>query len=619
MSRIKQLPLEEIQKIAAGEVVERPANIVKELVENALDAGATALTLYIEDGGKKMVRVIDNGHGMSEIDARASILHHATSKISTFNDLEILSTFGFRGEALSSISAVSSMTLTTKEDSSLEGIRLIIEGAVIRRQEIASCTTGTDISVANIFDNIPVRKKFLKTRDTEWRAIQTLVQAFCLAYPERSFKLYHDEKLIVNCPGVTTLQERLGQLFDKALLDALVIEHHKDPKGAFAIHAAFSRPWYLRYDRSSLFLFVNKRWVKNHKLTQAILRGYLKTLPPARYPAGAVFITIDPTLIDINIHPRKEEVLFLHPRTVQVALEALIQKGLERDTLPASSQPTSLFAQTSYAFSPKASSIVSETFLDNPSAASARPSPEKFHEIMQEAFGTSSSPVLGVTQQAPSTAPLESQELQHTIIEQALPVAHHSIGGYTIIGQLYNTYILIETEQGLMLVDQHAAHERILYELFSYRFEDVSIVSLAFPTIITISQADCSTLTPYLELLNEYGLHLEAISCSQLSLTAIPVYYKDQSVKELLAQVVGWIIDMHGLTSELLTTKLQEKLRAQMACKAAVKAGDSLTPEHMQQLLQQLDQTKNKFSCPHGRPTTWLITRHEIERKFKRS
>ncbi|HVW99017.1 MAG TPA: DNA mismatch repair endonuclease MutL [Candidatus Babeliaceae bacterium] len=609
MSRIKQLAPEEIQKIAAGEVIERPANVVKELIENSLDAGADSLTLYIEEGGKKLIRIIDNGHGMSKPDAHACILHHATSKITTVHDLESLRTFGFRGEGLSSISSVSTMVLITKEETPLEGVKVTIQNGQIHQTEITACTTGTDISIANLFDNVPVRKKFLKTKETEWRAIHNLFQAFCLAYPQHNFKLYHEGKLILNCPTTTDLQTRIGQLFDKTFVDALILEQHQDPKGSFTIDVAFCKPTYLRYDRSSLFFFVNNRWVKNQKLSQAIVRGYLKTLTPGRFPAAAVFITIDPTLIDINVHPRKEEVLFLHPRTIEIALESTIQRGLEQHYI---TQESTFFSASS-----THSNYLPLQLQQSPYAPSTNHYPQqqissqKFGAILDEAFTMKQDGA--VSQFEPKPPFLKQAEINH------LSKEFEKAKQYKIIGQLYNTYILLETEHGLTLVDQHAAHERILYELFTYRFEEVSIVKLLFPIVITLAEKDCDLLIPYQGILKEVGLHVEIVSSAHLTITATPVYYKDQSVQDIIMKMVGWIQDLPDATKANLELSLREKLRAQMACKAAVKAGDNLTLDHMQELIAQLEQTKNKFSCPHGRPTTWIVTHNEIERKFKRS
>ena len=329
MAKIKQLSPLEAQKIAAGEVVERPANVVKELIENALDAGATAISLYLEDGGKKLIRIVDNGCGMSPEDAHMAIKHHATSKITTVDDLEHIQTFGFRGEALSSIAAVSRLVITTKEASADTGITLEIEESSVIKESIIAANTGTDIAIHDLFYNVPARKKFLKTKETEWRTIVHLFQAMSLTHTNVSFKVFHDDRELYTVPATHSLTDRITQLFEPALSKrCLTIENSADRMN-LSVSGAITESSYLRYDRSSIFVFVNNRWVKNHKLTQALIKGYQGMLPPQRYPAGCVFITIDPVYVDINIHPRKEEVQFLHPKIVEDLIEEAVRKSLE--------------------------------------------------------------------------------------------------------------------------------------------------------------------------------------------------------------------------------------------------------------------------------------------------
>jgi DNA mismatch repair protein MutL len=615
MQKIKILSACEAQKIAAGEVVERPANIVKELIENSLDAQATDITIYIENGGKSLIQVIDNGFGMSPEDARMSVMHHATSKIVGINDLEQLTTFGFRGEALSSISAVSHMTITTKENDRLEGIKLTISGGNLQKDEITSCITGTTMTLQDLFYNVPARKKFLKSKDTEWRVIHQSLQALFLAHPHCSFKVYHDQKLSMDCPATVNIIERVSQLFDRDIADAmLTCRSHSNITGIH-IHGCIGQPHYNRYDRNNIFFFVNKRWVKNYKLGQALLKGYQDILPTQRFPAAFIFIDIRSEEVDINIHPRKEEVQFLHPRTVETTLEQLVKQRLEEHhgshfiPPPQAIQPFSIVnTQNSFKdpapFQPKDGNLNKTSTHD-----------QEFMRMLSTNFSLPS------TSQQPATLPPEKQpntidsNTSGTTLTITAPGEQPT---YTLKGQLHTTYILIETETGLVLVDQHAAHERILYELYAQRFNCSESTALLFPLIIPLSNREATLLNEHSSLFESFGIILEQAGPQHIAIRNLPVYLKDISFEELLKQTVSWINELQQLAPADLRAALQKKLQAQMACKAAIKAGTVLNTDEMHELLRKLYQCPNKLTCPHGRPTLHHISLVEIERIFKR-
>lgn len=619
MSRIIPLPLHEVQKIAAGEVVDRPANVLKELIENALDAGATQLSIFIEDGGKSLIRLIDNGCGMDPVDAHMCLVNHATSKIRSVEDLATVATYGFRGEALASISAVSTLTLITREAQQNEGIKLTVDAGSITKEEFVAAPVGTDIAIANLFHNVPARKKFLKTRETEWRAIQQLCYALCLAYPLIDIKLYHENSLILNASPVHTLQERVAQLFDTSWSRNGIAcsESVKD----FSLRGFISTAQYMRYDRNQTFLFVNNRWIKNQKISQALMRGYVNMLPPARYPAAVLFIEIDKTLVDINIHPRKEEVQFLHPRLVEQATERLIKKSLEEHTstritgqsayTPSWSTPIRSFDQVQTA------SPVYGTYQPRDIDISMKALRSSVGHHQQESVSWPAAPVFIAPENAAATC--SSQELvssdtfgvQHTVITPS------EVPTYTLLGQLLTTYLQIETEEGLVMIDQHAAHERILYEEFKDK-STLLTTALLFPEIFTLAHEDITVLLSMQTLLHEHGIICEQIAATQIAVTHAPAQIKNISCKELILQMLAWIREERHIDTELLKKNISGKLYAQMACKAAIKAGDQLSQEQMHSLIKQLYAAPNRFSCPHGRPTSWLISQYEIERKFKR-
>lgn len=592
MPKIKKLSPHEAQKIAAGEVVERPANVVKELIENALDAAATTITVYIEDGGKKVIRVVDNGCGMAEDDARLCFEHHATSKISGIADLDTITTFGFRGEALSSIASVSAVTLVTKEHNNVTGIKIKIEGGILQTIEESSALSGTDITVRDLFFNVPARKKFLKKRETELNHIQQLFNAFCLSHRAIHFKLYNDGKLLYNCPPADTHLKRIAQLWDESVVKHMIPLECSE---ASTIVGAISDHQFFRYDRSSIYCFVNNRWVKNHQLGTALVKGYHAIFSPGRYPAAVLFITVDQRELDINTHPRKEEVQFLHPQRITMQLQEQVRTTLE--------QLVSKHIQKNVTLMPPIDREIVPQTRSMPTYYAPTPTISSWQPIVNTAAHVS------VQQPHRQLVPLSQQQM-------ASGAKQATIGELTeavLIGQLHKTYILLEHETGLLMIDQHAAHERILYEHYTHMAASAT-VQLLFPQCITLSVTDMQTILPHLDVLHQCGIEVEQFGHDQLIIQSTPVHAKSVDLTELIKEFIGWLIE----EKDRDYTKINHQLYAHMACKAAVKAGDVLTQEHMQKLVNDLRETNNRFSCPHGRPTIWIMRLDDIEKKFKR-
>lgn len=605
-SRIKKLAPEEAQKISAGEVVERPANIVKELIENSIDAGATHVTIYIEDGGKQLIRIVDNGYGMSEQDAQRCFEHHATSKLTSVNDLQTINTFGFRGEALSSIASVSNVTLITKQKEAAIGTQVTLEGSKNIEVTSAPCTVGTDITIRNLFYNVPARKKFLKTRDTEMRRIANLVHALCLNHINIDFSFFCDGKRLINCPIAHSLSARITQLKNSQYVTNLLPIETTETRGNIRITGMISNHYFFRYDRNSIFFFVNNRWIKNQHLSRALLRGYLNVTPPARFPAAYIFITLDSTDVDINIHPRKEEVTFLHSRTVENTLTQAVKKCLE-DNLSAhiAPQPQQNFQPIFQAHS------TSPITLENNVAHKT----EQAFPTPQEFMSASPTNINRPTHTSTLSAP---QTFLQPLVKQEIIIEEKKESTFKLLGQLNKTYIIIEKEEGMFVVDQHAAQERILYELFSKRFNDLPTIQLLFPQTITLTKDEISLVEPHLGIFKKSGIEVELFSETQLTVHATPIHIKHISFEELIRESISWIKEYHTLDSSDFFKAVNEKLHAQMACKAAVKAGNSLDEKQMIQLLNDLEKADNRFTCPHGRPTGWLLSTHDIEKKFKR-
>lgn len=615
MPKIHKLPPHEAQKIAAGEVVERPANVVKELVENAIDAGATVITVYVEDGGKKLIRIVDNGCGMHEDDAILCFEHHATSKIQRVEDLQSITTFGFRGEALSSIAAVSNVTLVTRT-ATTDALKLELTQGTITNHAPSSGNVGADITIKELFCNVPARKKFLKSTETEWNAIKQLMHAFCLNHLAISFKVYADGKQVLHCPATDAIATRFAQLYDDATTQAMLEVHAKDAQGQLKISGIISNHQYMKYDRSSIFFFVNSRWVKQQKLTSSLLKGYLNVLPQARYPMACIFITLDPAQVDINIHPRKEEVQFLHPRLVEQLLQKITKETLEKNISKQLKKPVT--------FSPATEIIAPYGPQTMPIEPMFRPTIKNDFAVKgaffdQPVFASEQEPPVHTEQLASVQIKTQSAGMNvQTVVTPTSAVAAAEHEEYTIIGQFNKTYILLEKDNGLLMIDQHAAHERILYEQFAHRFEQVATVKLLFPQIVTLTAQEVKSIEPHLPFFAQHGIEVGLFNDYQLVIHATPVHIKNQSLSDLIKEVLGWIEEYQTLPSDQFAKKLNEHMHAQMACKAAVKAGDILTQQQMQKLIDDLNITQNRLACPHGRPTCWLLNTLEIEKKFKR-
>ncbi len=602
---IRFLSPEDAQKVAAGEVVERPANIIKELIENSIDAHATHIELSIANGGKTSIRITDNGTGMSEADARLCFERHATSKLFTFDDLPTVATFGFRGEALASVCGVAKVTLTTKQQGEVEGLQLTIQEGKILSQKTVAAPVGTTFLVDDLFYNIPARKKFLKTTATEWNQIVALFKAFCLTYPSLHFVLLHDNAQVYNCPPVATVQDRIGQLFDPSVFASTLELSPEEDKG-ISVTGVTTNPHYSRYDRGGLYFFVNKRLVKNYQLARAVLKGFCNVLPANKYPLAVIHLEIDPLTVDVNIHPKKEEVLFLHPHIVEHAITKAITTTLEQymsqRLTPTHAAPPQYVSESFFTpNNPTLNPFFERTVTPQPYNFPTQPFPKNAYSAE---FATHPQPAPALT--IPDEAFMD--ENLNTVEEKS----------YRIIGQLHKTYLLLEHKDGMLVIDQHAAHERILYERFGKNFGKTETIQLLFPLIITLSASDLTLLVPYASLLQEQGIMCEQFGEEQLRITAVPVYAKQIPLQELIQELVGWIKENDSQPAMDFFKLLTEKMRAQLACKAAVKAGDILTMDAMEQLLRNLEKTERRFSCPHGRPTQWLVSMNEIERKFKR-
>jgi DNA mismatch repair protein MutL len=595
-NKIKILDPIHAQQIAAGEVIERPANIVKELLENALDAGSSVLTIRIEKAGKQLISITDNGCGMSHADALLCFARHATSKLSTIDDLMHVQTFGFRGEALASIASVAQVTLTTKEHTEHGlGTRIMYAQGVHHTTERIACPQGTTITIEHLFATLPVRKTFLKQDETEWNQIQSIVYGIALTHPALHLTLIKDGNTLLTASSVTSLKERITQLWGHALSTNLtpVSAHER----GITITGLTSLPPYARYGKDLIMFWVNNRLVKNTDITRAITKGYLHSLTAGKYPATFLSITLDHTQVDINIHPRKEEVRFTHAGILATCIQQAITQALE------SALSSRLTPVQAVHAAPLYTHISAPTYTNTP--------PQHAGDLEDISRSAPHPQPLSITSLKPSaqTVPMPTREN----MQQITPPP------FRIIGQLFATYILIELHDELILIDQHAAHERILYHQYTTTFTGKEGTHLLFPeTVVLPSEFALTKLLEAQSFFADQGIEFAQSGPHHLTISSCPPQLQKDSLSSVLLDAADFMSTHHTLDTTLFRQKLNEHVHSHLACKMAVKAGDALDTEAMEQLITKLLATPNKFMCVHGRPTMWPVSKYDVEKRFKR-
>jgi len=567
MARIQRLPPEVSQKIAAGEVVERPFSVVKELVENSLDAGASEVRVELLGGGKRLIRVQDDGAGMTREDAELCFERHSTSKLRTEEDLERISTLGFRGEALASISAVSQITLETSDGREGKGCRVERKGGETTAVTDIAFPRGTMIEVRDIFYNLPARRKFLRSEQSELGHIVRYLSAVALAYPEVRFSLFHGRREILNCPRVGTRRERLFQLYGKEILDRLLEVAFQEKQGS--VFGFSSRPPEGRPDRAHQLFFVNKRLVRDRILQAALNQAYRGYLEKERFPEAFLFLTLPYEEVDVNVHPTKAEVRF---RESQLVFQLLL-RSLETALLKARG--------------------IKEIYPDAAEAAAVTEVREDESRRSRNAWRT------GRTDQA---------------ISFGFPAIAEARTGPKVLGQYLDMYIVAAGEEGLMVIDQHNAHERVLFE--KYREIDTRkkwpMARPLVPVLIDLSPAQVVSLEKNQTLLEEAGFRAEAMGGRSYSLSGFPDIFEAEEATDVLLQVLDDI-------GEGEAARRRERMLATMACKTAIKAHEFLTRDKMEYLVEELFRTSNPAVCPHGRPIIVKIGKAEIEKGLKRN
>ena len=672
MNRIRLLSEQVANQIAAGEVVERPASVVKELVENSLDAGAQKITVEIRAGGRSLIRVTDDGSGMSRDDALLCLERHATSKIVRAEDLGSIATLGFRGEAVPSIASVSRFTLTTRERdvASPEGTQIIISGGAIAEVKAAGSAPGTSVEVRQLFFNLPARRKFLRTEETEAAHIQHYLTLAALAFPEVAFTYLKDGRIVWQLPsvksGVATssrieaLRERLRALLgDEKLLSmnfsAALAEDGRPPvpdesdifetaspekpspsvlpnsQAQIRVWGLIGTPGVSRATRDGQFVFVNRRPVENRGVNYALIEGYHNSLMKGRYPVCCLFIEIDPAAVDVNIHPAKREVKFHRESEVrkfvaQAVHEALLAFHSEPAKPTAPAKPPG--ATSELEFSPEVSAPALPAFpekLKPPVTAAAHitPVPAPFKTGVSSALGQINPVAGGIdlkTQNPGFTTPPVAPEPDppSAIRHPQLPTPLLNVP-LRLIGVVGKLYVLLESDRGLVLLDQHAAHERILYEQMLNRLEQDGVTpsqKLLLPETIELPPRDAQFLREQLAALTRLGVGLSEFGERTFLLDALPPFVKVPDTRRFVLDLVD---ELRAAGREVNLARLGEHTVAKTVCRHAVKANDPLGGAELVNLVEDLRRCAMPYTCPHGRPTLIEMNYRELEKKFGRT
>ena len=588
MSKIVLLPEDLINKIAAGEVIERPASVIKELLENSLDAGATKITVELEESGKKKIKISDNGEGMSPEDAEKSILRHATSKIRSVEDLFSIKTLGFRGEALASIAAVSKLHMITKQKNVLEGFALQIEAGRILSRDIIGTEQGTTLDVQDIFFNTPARKKFLKTDAVELKHCLDVVTHYALANPAVTFKFLHNNYTLLHSPAMHDTRGTIASIYGVQTAKELLEVKYQDE--TIKISGFISKPYHVRNDKNQQVLFVNGRWIRNSVITNAVYEGYHSTLFVNKHPVFVLHLQLDPETIDVNVHPQKQEIKIEQKEQVAAAVSLAVKEALQSNKL----MPTiDVNTEQQVTFGTPIPRKEVKTAVKYP----FEPSAQTVFAVEETAAMYDSANVPVVAEQT------QSHEL-----------AHEKLPAMKLFGQVHKTYFLAETEGGLFYIDQHAAHERVMYELLLHQFlhGKVEVQQLLQGEVLDVSVAEKLLLEEKQAELKHLGFELEYFGGNAFAVKTIPLVFGKVKVKELLHDLLSMLENKKSILEK------KEEILTRMACRAAVMAGNVVTIPQMEKILEQLSKTELPFTCPHGRPTLMKVTIDELEKKFRR-
>lgn len=614
-NNIRLLDDKTINKIAAGEVIERPASVVKELVENSIDANSSTIIIEIKSGGKKYIRITDDGSGINKDDIELAFLRHSTSKITSVDDLERVTSLGFRGEALASISAISQLEIITRTQENIGGFQARFVGGQLTSHHEVGCPYGTTIIVQNLFFNVPVRQKFLKSDNSEGSQISNIVYRLALSNPNISFKYIKDDKLIVKTPGDGNIENTIYSLFGKELVKSLFKVNYDGDD--IKIKGLVSKPSYTRGNRSYQYLFINGRYIVDRGLSKAIEEGYKSLLPINRFPAFVLYIDMDSSAVDVNVHPTKTEVRFEQSDRLFGIVSKAVKEVLNQHNL---------IPEVSITKEKKTVEEPQPNFLDDLSKLSKV---NKFDNIAY----TSKDPI---NEAKPLDSRIETnyvEEVQPSVnklidikVFEEEPVPEDSyvkdipkevLPELFIIGNLFNTYILAQDTKNeeFYLIDQHAAHERIMFEklMKQYMEEKVAIQELLAPEIIELSHSEIQLITEYGPIFERAGFLVESFGIKSVILRGVPLIFGEPDSRKLFLDILDKLSSNIQSSYELRAEKI-----IKMACTTAIKAGYNIKNIEIEKLISDLRCAQEPFTCPHGRPIIIKMTKYELEKKFKR-
>ncbi|MEW6535642.1 MAG: DNA mismatch repair endonuclease MutL [Candidatus Auribacterota bacterium] len=634
MGKIKILDDNVINKIAAGEVVENPSSVLKELMENSIDAESTRIDVSIEKSGMKMIRVADNGCGMPRDDAAIAIERHATSKLRLDSDLYSLSTMGFRGEALPSIAAVSQFTIRTAPAGDLVGTQIRIEGGKIVSLRDDTISPGTIIEVENLFYNVPARKKFIRSYHAEKLALSQTFLKIALAYPDITFVLTDDDKEMYHLVSVDKIRDRISAVFGADFCADLIPFSYQSPD--LSIYGYTSHPQLCRNTRSGQYVYVNNRAVQSYQISQALQRAYGSLLPHGRFPICFIYVDIVPQQVDVNVHPTKKEVKFTDPNKIQDIIKRSIDDVLKKSKLLFDIKeqddelkkinlsyniPRFKAMQTDQI---KADTSSQESTYHQNSAPGAVPVKKIFpaDTDSNDPFMRHLDEILHLVDDVTNDViePIEEESIathsEGEIPELNISVDPGKLSGIRVIGQIGKLFIVGENKDGLVLIDQHAAHERINYErIMNAMLRDEHISqSLLFPVTYKTDPFRKNMILSKIDMLRKAGISIADFGPETLLIESLPVFISTTSAVAVLDDIAEEIKRSSSCSIE----NWQNKLAALLACRSSVKAADSLELAEMQQLIDDLHQTETPYTCPHGRPTIIRMTYEQLRKHFKR-
>jgi len=623
MGRIQVLSKNVSDKIAAGEVVERPASVIKELLENSVDAGATTITVEIKNGGIKYMRVTDNGIGMSKEDAKLSIIRHATSKISTEDDLSRIATLGFRGEALSSIAAVSKLEIYTKTKTEETGTYMIAQNGEIIDIVEAGCPDGTTVLVRELFCTVPARMKFLKKDYTEAGYIEDIVARLALSHPEISVKFINNGKEIIFTPGDNQLSSAIYAVYGKDIKNAMVEAEYIE--GGVKVFGMCAKAQASRANRNMENFFVNGRYIKSALLAHAVEEAYKNELMVKKFPACVLNVELSPEMVDINIHPTKLEAKFADEKAVYHAVYWATKNALyKRAYVPQVSDEK----PSEKTFVRPTPQVVKETFKQTPEVKKETPkidftkvTPVKPYEPPKTeqakiSFGGNTYKVPEKKEEPKPEIKVEKKETPKPIAEIREPQVIKEKPVFRVCGQVFNTYIMVEKDEKLLMVDQHAAHERLRYEklLAQYRERNVVTQILLMPEIVKLTANEYAVFCEQEQAINDLGYIASPYGEREIIVREIPMEAEETDIEETMFE----IISMFANNRKNIDDDLAAKMLYRIACRGAIKANKELNSAEMDRLLTDIFMLDNINTCPHGRPITIEFTKDFIEKQFKR-